>query len=1309
MGTDYFLHHVLVYLGAKENISQVPLLLDVGTVCCDVANFSKDCYVTYQPTGRNNSETNEAVFKSTTQISTARSGPASLAVDNNTDGSYTHGSCSHTSETTNTQFWWQVDLALALPVAKLRIYNRVDCCAFRLKNIDVLVGRRSSSSIAYTRCVQHDDVFPAVQTLVCGQPLCGQYVRVVKAPVSALEALTLCEVQVYTGTFDPGKPTTNEPSVQTSSTSPTTPENASTPDDSVVNAAGSTQTQNTRETTPDDTSEDSSLSPLVDITFSGVAWGDAGGQTSTAPFPLALDTISTVKSPQSSVNDSSTQPSAENSSTTTETGDDPRLTRAVLSGRDTAAETTPLTSRSDNEALHFSSGVEFTEVTRSTATSTLVSVKATSGDTVMPAPMSVMDVTPPESPTDGMTTTTTTTTTMADLVSAVSLAEFADQTTATVSTTTSVFHSTATTTGNEGSLTNIEMSAAMSGVRVSVSVMVADQQRSESATNLVDVTSVSKLPSDMADMTDLYTLTPTVAPRPEVSVTCHEGSSCLKSVTRESEPTVTSGDHFVTAPVPTVTPPEYLVTKSLSNMELVTSDTILTVSPVTLEHFVTDPVMTNNIPVISLEHFVTESVSDHELVTRNSVLSADGVTNLEPVVTESVLGVSPVTSNELLKLDSVTNAIPVSKMYTESQPIASELTNLSVVTNYGATATTTATTTTATTTTATTTTVQVNVITSMPEETMETSQSSPQLLAVITTSTSSSPTTAQDFPSPVSTLSRDFESTPIDFLVTVVVLSSDVLATHFDSLTQGLHHPPHSSILTSPYVSEATNSGGDAVVDIIVSTVQQGFDVVSSNDDYSYPSSATMVDFSHVTSTTVLPSSAEAKETNVERSVDSFSEPVNTPPRSFVSTTEGLNYVTSPAMADATKVTLSDHGENTVRDVVNSKDMLSSTIPSASRVVDSNSSASHNSTDLSSLAISNVSSSLQPVTHTSGIPSVSVTRSEENDRTLFVSDLSLAVSQTTHVTGNVDKISLLPLPSASQVPHLRSSSEEYSQLSLSNQTAQLLDTITKLIPVLVESDKSRVSLVEVNTMPTSSIFPTIIVNNMPTTTTLSSGGGNNHPLLYTSTVVTGEHVTTADVSDAVEATRMDSSLDTHYPLLHPASVTYFPETSADPSHDPDSGQALRQTPTLDQASLSTMSNKTESPSSKEHQVTAGSITTTTRRPPSTTPPRSPMCPCGCQRKLLQPNTSQDANYLDQLRQTIEDELKMSHADLAQQVMKKTSAPDGRHSAVAVGAVAVIIMILSLLILVLLDLIDLLRWLHMHVVRRTRVEKLHLPT
>lgn len=73
-------------------------------------------------------ETNEAVFKSTTQISTARSGPASLAVDNNTDGSYTHGSCSHTSETTNTQFWWQVDLALALPVAKLRIYNRVDCC-----------------------------------------------------------------------------------------------------------------------------------------------------------------------------------------------------------------------------------------------------------------------------------------------------------------------------------------------------------------------------------------------------------------------------------------------------------------------------------------------------------------------------------------------------------------------------------------------------------------------------------------------------------------------------------------------------------------------------------------------------------------------------------------------------------------------------------------------------------------------------------------------------------------------------------------------------------------------------------------------------------------------------------------------------------------------------------------------------------------------------------------------------------------------------------------------------------------------------
>ena len=81
---------------------------------------------------------NLARGKKTKQTSTGFGGAAGRAVDGNKNSNYGGKSCTHTNRHKNA--WWSVDLGSSQKVGKVKITNRGDCCADRLKNFDVRVG-----------------------------------------------------------------------------------------------------------------------------------------------------------------------------------------------------------------------------------------------------------------------------------------------------------------------------------------------------------------------------------------------------------------------------------------------------------------------------------------------------------------------------------------------------------------------------------------------------------------------------------------------------------------------------------------------------------------------------------------------------------------------------------------------------------------------------------------------------------------------------------------------------------------------------------------------------------------------------------------------------------------------------------------------------------------------------------------------------------------------------------------------------------------------------------------------------------------
>jgi hypothetical protein len=131
---------------------------------------------------------NLAVNKAATQSSTPPwGGPASRAVDGNTDGEWTHNSVTHTN--LDAQAWWQVDLGSMRVVQSVDVWNRTDCCGERLSNFNVLLLDASQAVVA----TMHVGGQAGAPTAV---PISGT-ARYVRVQLVGTNYLSLAEVKVW--------------------------------------------------------------------------------------------------------------------------------------------------------------------------------------------------------------------------------------------------------------------------------------------------------------------------------------------------------------------------------------------------------------------------------------------------------------------------------------------------------------------------------------------------------------------------------------------------------------------------------------------------------------------------------------------------------------------------------------------------------------------------------------------------------------------------------------------------------------------------------------------------------------------------------------------------------------------------------------------------------------------------------------------------------------------------------------------------------------------------------------------------------
>jgi hypothetical protein len=144
---------------------------------------------------------NLAYKKPATQSSTYDVGAAARAVDGVTDGNWSAGSVTHT--TNEIEPWWQVDLGSVQPVGDVILHNRTDCCAERLANYELRVSKDGTSyaSYSYTQRQARSQSF-AVNQL-------ARYVMVKLKSTGTARPLSLAEVEVLAmRNLAAGKPTT---------------------------------------------------------------------------------------------------------------------------------------------------------------------------------------------------------------------------------------------------------------------------------------------------------------------------------------------------------------------------------------------------------------------------------------------------------------------------------------------------------------------------------------------------------------------------------------------------------------------------------------------------------------------------------------------------------------------------------------------------------------------------------------------------------------------------------------------------------------------------------------------------------------------------------------------------------------------------------------------------------------------------------------------------------------------------------------------------------------------------------------------
>src|SRR5262249_51077673 len=130
---------------------------------------------------------NLALNKAATQSSDPGwGGPASKAVDGNTDGVWADGSVTHTNF--DAQAWWQVDLGSTHAVQRVDVWNRTDCCGARLSNFNVLL-LDSTQTVVASAYIAGQAAAPSSLSLHDALPI-------LKVQLVGTNYLSLAEVQV---------------------------------------------------------------------------------------------------------------------------------------------------------------------------------------------------------------------------------------------------------------------------------------------------------------------------------------------------------------------------------------------------------------------------------------------------------------------------------------------------------------------------------------------------------------------------------------------------------------------------------------------------------------------------------------------------------------------------------------------------------------------------------------------------------------------------------------------------------------------------------------------------------------------------------------------------------------------------------------------------------------------------------------------------------------------------------------------------------------------------------------------------------
>jgi len=126
------------------------------------------------------------------------SGPASRAIDGNTNGNYFGGSVTHTGFDKNG--FWQVSLGKNFDLTDIQIFNRTDCCTDRLTNFTLSVTDASNSTV-FTH-IYTGAIIPSFDV-----PLSlGTVGQVVRVQLNGTNFLHLAEVKVFGTAITPVNP-----------------------------------------------------------------------------------------------------------------------------------------------------------------------------------------------------------------------------------------------------------------------------------------------------------------------------------------------------------------------------------------------------------------------------------------------------------------------------------------------------------------------------------------------------------------------------------------------------------------------------------------------------------------------------------------------------------------------------------------------------------------------------------------------------------------------------------------------------------------------------------------------------------------------------------------------------------------------------------------------------------------------------------------------------------------------------------------------------------------------------------------------